>query len=78
MKKVLAASGYTVVDVVTFSNEMEDFSPLAVKANAIKEADAIMNVNSGPVALGKIIKAIRALGNDKPIIANQSVPADVI
>jgi len=75
IKKVLAAHGYTVVDVVSFSNEMEDFSPVGVKANAIKGYDAIMNINSSPVALGKIVKAVRGLGNEKPIIANQAIPA---
>ena len=43
IKKILANMGYTVVgDTVPYPNEMEDFSPIAAKLNAIKEADLII------------------------------------
>ncbi len=78
VKKALAAKGYTAIDVVTFPNEMEDFSPIAAKANAIKDADAYMNLLSSPVAIGGIIKGLRSLGNTKPVICVQTVPVSEI
>ncbi len=68
-KKLLAERGYTVVgDAVAFPNEMEDFSPIAAKINAIKGVDALFVLNGSPVAVGSIAKGLRALGNKKPII----------
>lgn len=78
VKKALAAKGYTVLDVVTFPNEMEDFSPIAAKANAFKDADAYMNLLSSPVAVASIIKGLRSLGNEKPVIGVQTVPVGEI
>jgi len=57
-----------VGDVVAFPNEMEDFSPIAAKLNAIKGVDATFVVNGSPVAVGMIAKGLRALGNKKPIV----------
>ena len=52
---------------------MEDFSPIAAKLNAIKDADAVFILNGSPVAVGLIAKSLRALGNDRPII-HQGAP----
>jgi ABC-type branched-subunit amino acid transport system substrate-binding protein len=69
IKKLFENKGYTVVgDVVPFPNEMEDFSPIAAKLNAIKDADAVFVENGSPVAVGKIAKGLRALGNNKPVV----------
>jgi branched-chain amino acid transport system substrate-binding protein len=69
VKKLMQEKGYTVVgDVVAFPNEMEDFSPIAAKLNAIKDADAVFVENGSPVAVGMIAKGLRALGNNKPVV----------
>ena len=68
-KKLMAEHGFTMVDdAVAFPNEMEDFSPIAAKLNAIKGADAVFVLNGSPVHVGLIAKGLRALGNTKPII----------
>lgn len=79
IKKLLPSFGYTMVgDVVTFPNEMEDFSPIAAKLNAIKGADAYFIENGAPVHHGSIAKGLRALGNNKPIILQSLAPAEVL
>src|SRR5208282_5489592 len=43
IKKVLAQNGIAQVgDLITYPNEIQDCSPIAAKANAIKDADAIL------------------------------------
>ncbi len=78
VKKILAVDGISVIDTILFPNEMEDFSPIAAKANSYKEADGVMNLLSSPVGVASIIKGLRALGNNKPVICVQTVPADEI
>jgi branched-chain amino acid transport system substrate-binding protein len=78
VKKILAADGMSVIDTILFPNEMEDFSPIAAKANSYKDADGFMNLLSSPVGVASIIKGVRALGNNKPYICVQTVPADEI
>jgi len=70
VKKLLEKTyGITMVgNVVPFPNEMEDFSPIAAKVNAIKDVDATFVVNGSPVAVGNIAKGLRALGNNKPVV----------
>lgn len=68
-KKLMTDYGFTMVgEAVAFPNEMEDFSPIAAKLNAIKGADAVFVLNGSPVHVGLIAKGLRALGNTKPII----------
>ena len=79
IKKILANMGYTVVgDTVPYPNEMEDFSPIAAKLNAIKEADAIFQENGAPIHTGNILKLLRALGNNKPWIFQGLTPCSDI
>ncbi len=71
VKKMLEISGCTVVgDTIKFPNQMEDFSPIAVKINAVKDADAAIIIHGAPAAFGLITKGLRALGNEKPIVIN--------
>jgi branched-chain amino acid transport system substrate-binding protein len=75
-KKLLAAQGISVVgDVIAYPNEMQDFSPIAAKLNAIKEADAIFMQNGLVPHMGGIIKGLRELGNNKPYAG--SLPARI-
>lgn len=75
-KKLLAAQGISVVgDVIAYPNEMQDFSPIAAKLNAIKEADAIFMQNGLVPHMGGIIKGLRELGNHKPYAG--SLPARI-
>jgi len=80
IKKILGSYGYTAVgDTVPFPNEMEDFSPIAAKLNAIKDADAIFMENGGPMHAGNIVKLLRALGNKKPYVYQGLTPcSDII
>ena len=55
-------------ETCSFPNEMEDFSPIAAKLNAIKDADAVFVENGSPIAVGNITKGLRSLGNKKPIV----------
>jgi len=75
-KKLLAAQGISVVgETVAYPNEMQDFSPIAAKLNAVKEADAIFLQNGLVPHLAGIVKGLRALGNNKPIAG--SLPARI-
>jgi branched-chain amino acid transport system substrate-binding protein len=74
IKKMMADNGMTLAgEVVPFPNEMEDFSPIAAKLNAIKDADAYFMFLGSPVAVGLVAKGLRALGNDKPLV-HQGAP----
>jgi hypothetical protein len=78
-KKMAGSLGFTVVgDVVAWPNEMEDYSPIAAKINAAKDADAVLGVNGGPAAFGGIIKGLRALGNKKPVICSTALTVEDI
>ena len=69
VKKVLARDGFTMVgDVITYSQEMQDMSPIAAKLNAASDADAIFSVNMVGPAFANTLKGVRELGNKKPWI----------
>jgi ABC-type branched-subunit amino acid transport system substrate-binding protein len=71
VKRMLEINGCTVVgDTIKFPNQMEDFSPISAKINAVKDADAAIIIHGAPAAFGLITKGLRALGNEKPIIIN--------
>lgn len=73
-KKLLAAQGISVVgDAIAYPNQMQDFSPIVAKLNAIKDAEAIFMQNGLVPHMGAIIKGLRELGNDKPYAG--SLPA---
>ncbi|MGD0915433.1 MAG: ABC transporter substrate-binding protein [Thermodesulfobacteriota bacterium] len=80
VKNVLAQNGITQVgDLITYSNEIQDCSPIAAKANAVKDADAILQVNGAPPHFGNIVKALRELGNTKPYVGGLIMePPDLI
>jgi branched-chain amino acid transport system substrate-binding protein len=63
--------GLTIVgDIVSYPNEMMDFSPIVAKLNSIKDADAYLLLNGAPPHLGNILKGLRELGNDKPCVTS--------
>jgi branched-chain amino acid transport system substrate-binding protein len=71
-KPVLATMGYTVLnngEAVSFPNEMQDFTPIADKLNALKP-DIIIQTSTTPTSVGGIVKGLRALGNKVPFICN--------
>jgi branched-chain amino acid transport system substrate-binding protein len=74
LKRVHAQYGITMVgDVVLYPNEMQDFSPIAAKLDAMKDADAIQHAMGIPSHVGGIIKVLRELGNNKPYIGPPGV-----
>jgi branched-chain amino acid transport system substrate-binding protein len=79
IKSLMANYGYSIVgDVIPYPNEMEDFSPIAAKLNAVKGTDAFFILNGAPVHHGNIAKGLRALGNNKPIILQSLAPAEAV
>jgi hypothetical protein len=68
VKKLFEQNGLTLVGSVGMPNEIVDFSPIAVKLNSFKDADAVMHINGAPQSMGNSIKALRELGNTKPYI----------
>ena len=75
VKKLLPQFGFAMSgDTIAFPNEMEDFSPIAAKVNALKDADAVFVLNGSPVAVGLIAKNLRSLGNNTPIV-HSGVPS---
>jgi branched-chain amino acid transport system substrate-binding protein len=74
LKRVHAQYGVTMVgDVVLYPNEMQDFSPIAAKLDAIKDADAIQHAMGIPNQVGNIVKGLRELGNKKPYLGPPGV-----
>ncbi len=70
-KGALASAGYEVVgQTITFPNNTQDYSSIAIKLNAITDADAIFQVNAAPPDLANIVKQLRQLGNMKPYVCN--------
>ena len=70
VKGLLEANGLVVLgEMVRYPNEMQDFSPIATKLNAVKEADAIIETNGIGPHVGGIVKGLRQLGNKKPYAA---------
>jgi branched-chain amino acid transport system substrate-binding protein len=67
VQMLLEAEGLTVAgDIVKYSNELIDMSPIAAEVNAIKDADAVFQANGLGPHVGGLIKGLRELGNNKP------------
>jgi ABC-type branched-subunit amino acid transport system substrate-binding protein len=65
MTKALQENGISVVgDVVSYPNELVDFSPIASKL-AARKADAIFNPNAIGQQVGPILKGLRELGDNR-------------
>ena len=73
---LLKAEGIKVIGKpIAYPNEMQDFSPIVAKLNAIKEADAIFMVNGLVPHMGAIVKGLREVGFTKPYAG--SLPARI-
>jgi branched-chain amino acid transport system substrate-binding protein len=78
LKNTLAKMGLNMVgDVVLFPNETTDYSPFVAKLNAISQADAYANVLASTPACGNILKGLRSLGNQKPVLVSTYAPDTV-
>ncbi len=80
VKKLLPRYGFAMVgDVVAYSNELQDMSPIAAKLNGMKDADAIFSMATAPPHFANALKGVRELGNTKPWIACTIIePKDLI
>ena len=68
-KNTLQNEGLSSVgDLVSYSNDTQDFSPVAEKVNAAKDADAVLYGNGLSTHIGSVIKGLRELGNKKLVI----------
>jgi branched-chain amino acid transport system substrate-binding protein len=66
LEKLLTSYGISRVGaLVSYNNETQDFSPVVAKLNAIKDADAIFQMNGIPPHVGALIKGLREVGNTK-------------
>lgn len=75
VKKLLPQFGLAMSgDTIAFPNEMEDFNPIAVRVNSLKDADICFVLNGSPVAVGLVAKGLRALGNRIPVV-HSGVPS---
>ena len=64
--KWLQQRGIAVVGkLISYPNEMVDFSPVAAQIVADKEADAVFMVNGLPIHTGNILKGMRELGDNR-------------
>lgn len=74
VEALLAENGFTVVGgVIPFPNEMEDFSPIVAKIQALEGIDAIFVERAAPPALGSIVKLLRDGGNYLPVFTGSPV-----
>ncbi|MEO0278175.1 MAG: ABC transporter substrate-binding protein [candidate division WOR-3 bacterium] len=65
IKKALADHGIAMVgDVISFSNELVDFTPIAMKINRVK-ADAVLIPNAIGKHVGSILKGLRERGDER-------------
>jgi len=66
-KRLFADNGMSMVgDLIGYSNEATDFNPIAAKINALKDADAVFQLNGIAPHIAGIVKGLRNLGNKKP------------
>lgn len=78
-QKTLQSAGMTMAgDPVLFPNETQDFSPIAAKLNAIKDADAIGVGLALPNHVGAMVKGLRELGNKKLVFMGVVCPFSVV
>jgi branched-chain amino acid transport system substrate-binding protein len=74
VEALLAENGFTVVgEIIPYPNEMEDFSPIVAKIQAIEGADAIFVERAIPPSLGSIVKLLRDGGNHLPIFTGSPI-----
>jgi branched-chain amino acid transport system substrate-binding protein len=74
IRDLMAAEGINVVgDTIGFPNEMQDFSPIVAKIQALQGIDAIFQENGVAPHVGAIIKGLREAGNTKPYFAAMPV-----
>lgn len=76
LRDLLEAAGISMVgEPMLYPNEMQDFSPIVTKLNAIEEADGIFMQNGLVPHIGAIAKGLRETGNNKPYAG--SLPARI-
>jgi branched-chain amino acid transport system substrate-binding protein len=69
LKKMIPDMGLNLlVDPIEYPQDMQDFSPIAAKMNAITKADVYSFVMQTPPQSAAIIKGVRTLGNQKPFV----------
>lgn len=63
--------------LVTYDNNTQDFSSIAIKLNGISDAQAYLIPSGTPPQVANIIKQLRQLGNNKPI-ATSVMASDIL
>ena len=70
-KKALQDEGLILAaDLVPYSNDTQDFSPIAARLNATKDVDAVILCTGMATHFGSIVKGLRELGNQKPFFVS--------
>lgn len=71
---LLEENGFVVAgDIIPFPNEMEDFSPIVAKIQALGSVDAVFVERCPPPALGSIVKLLRDGGYYGPIFTGSPI-----
>jgi branched-chain amino acid transport system substrate-binding protein len=76
-KKTFPQYGFSLSDATLFPNDTQDFGPLAAKLNA-SDADCYWMQNSLVPMVGSNLKALRQLGNTKPLIVSVNMQGEDI
>ncbi|NLO28474.1 MAG: ABC transporter substrate-binding protein [Actinobacteria bacterium] len=67
VKNFLAAQDVTIAgdSIIGFANELQDFSPIGAKLNAIGEVDAVLHITGIISHVASLVKSYRELGNEE-------------
>jgi len=66
VENFLGAQGVTIAggEIVGFANELQDFSPIGAKLDAIGEVDAVLHITGIISHVASLVKSYRELGNE--------------
>ena len=66
VENFLAAQGVTIAggEIIGFGNELQDFSPIAAKLDALGEVDAVLHITGIISHVASLVKSYRELGNE--------------
>jgi len=69
LKETGKRNGITVLDdLIPVPDAIVDVTPIAIKLNTYKDADAIIYVNAMQTTVAGIVKSLRGMGNNTPMI----------
>ncbi|MBN1366325.1 MAG: ABC transporter substrate-binding protein [Dehalococcoidales bacterium] len=76
VNKLVPDMSLNLVDFIVFASDTIDFNPIATRINSVADIDAIVASGGTYNQTAAIIKALRGMGNQKPIIYNGTISGD--